>query len=150
VKTATPAERAFWDASGVVLLCAHQPSTAKARQIRAQTGSMAVWWGTLVEVRSALQRVHREGGLAPADLATSLRRLSAMSDAALEVAPTEAVRTLALSALERHDLRAADALQLAAALVLCRERPRGRTFVCFDRKLAIAADLTGFTVLPAQ
>lgn len=70
-----------------------------------------------------------------------------MADAALEVAPNEVVRTLAEAALERFDLRAADSLQLAAALVLCRERPRGRTFVCFDQKLATAADLAGFTVL---
>ena len=33
-------------------------------------------------------------------------------------------------------------------LVLCRERPRGRTFVCFDKKLASAAVAAGFTVLP--
>jgi predicted nucleic acid-binding protein len=67
-----------------------------------------------------------------------------------EIEPTEEVRTLAESALEKHDLRAADALQLAAALVFCHERPRGRWFVCFDRRLAAAADIEGFTVLPQR
>lgn len=94
MKTATPAERAFWDSSGIVLLCANQRSTSAARRIRAQTGSMATWWGTPVEVQSALQ--------------------------------------------------------LAAALVLCHEHPRNRAFVCFDAKLASAADAAGFMVLPAR
>lgn len=150
MKTATPAERAFWDSSGLVLLCANQRSTAEARRIRTQTGAMAIWWGTPVEVQSALQRLHRERLLSAAELAASLRRLVAMSEAALEVAPSESVRALAASALEQHDLRAADALQLAAALVLCREHPRGRAFVCFDAKLASAADAAGFTVLPPR
>jgi predicted nucleic acid-binding protein len=110
---------------------------------------MGIWWGTPVEVQSALQRLRREELLSSADLSTSLRRLSAMSEAAVEVTPSEPVRALAGSALERYDLRAADALQLAAALVLCREHPRGKVFVCFDAKLARAADAAGFTVLPS-
>lgn len=150
MKTATPAERAFWDSSGLVLLCANQRSTAAARRIRVQTGSMAIWWGTPVEVQSALQRLQREGFLSPTELLTARKRLSAMSEAALEVMPTELVRALASSALEQYDLRAADALQLAAALVLCHEQPRNRAFVCFDAKLASAADAAGFTVLPAR
>jgi uncharacterized protein len=149
VKTATPAERAFWDSSGVVLLCANQRSTATARRIRARTGPTAMWWGTPLEVTSALQRLHRERFLSSAELSASLQRLSAVSEASLEVAPTESVRVLAATVLERHDLRAADALQLAAALVLCREHPRGRAFVCFDAKLAGAADAEGFTVHPS-
>jgi predicted nucleic acid-binding protein len=150
VKTATPAERAFWDSSGLVLLCAHQRSTAAARRIRARTGPTAIWWGTPVEVQSALQRLRREGLLSPAELSTSLERLAAVSEASLEVAPTEAVRVLAASVLHQYDLRAADALQLAASLVLCREHSRGRAFVCFDVKLATAAEAAGFTVHPSK
>ncbi|MDQ7843436.1 MAG: hypothetical protein QN141_11835 [Armatimonadota bacterium] len=37
--------------------------------------------------------------------------------------------------------------QLAAALVWCRERPRGRSFVCLDRALALAAGTLGFAVV---
>ncbi len=100
MKTATPAERAFWDSSGIVLLCANQRSTSAARRIRVQTGSMAIWWGTPVEVQSALQRLQREGFLSPAELVIARKRLSTMSEAALEVMPTELVRALASSALE--------------------------------------------------
>lgn len=148
MSSARTAERAFWDSSGIVLLCADQPSSGAARRIRARIGHMAIWWETPIEVRSALWRLHREGELAEAALARSLKRLSAIARASLEVAPVEAVRLIAASVVERHDLRAADALQLAAALLLCSEQPRNRPFVCFDARLSAAADVAGFAVLP--
>ena len=43
-------------------------------------------------------------------------------------------------------LRAADAFQLAAALVWCKERPNRRLFVSFDNALADAAEAEGFDV----
>lgn len=148
MKTETLAEAAFWDSSGVVLLCVHQPSSAVARRIRAQRPRMAFWWGMPLEVRSACRRLVHEGLLPAGSLAAVYRKLGLLSDAGIEVVPSEEVRALAAEAIDRHELRAADAMQLAAALVLCRERPRGRAFVCFDKKLAAAADLMGFTVLP--
>lgn len=48
-----------------------------------------------------------------------------------------------------HDLRAADALQLAAALVACDEQPSLLPFVTLDRRLAEAARREGFRVLPS-
>jgi hypothetical protein len=45
-------------------------------------------------------------------------------------------------------LRALDSFQLAAALVWCKEMPRGRQFVCCDVRLAEAATKAGFDVLP--
>ncbi|MBK9266049.1 MAG: hypothetical protein IPM54_40475 [Polyangiaceae bacterium] len=100
-------------------------------------------------MQSALQRLHREQALSSAELSAAQTRLAAMSEAALEVIPTELVRSIASSLLAQHGLRAADALQLAAALVLCHEQPRNRAFVCFDAKLSSAAVAAGFTVLPA-
>jgi hypothetical protein len=109
---------------------------------------MAFWWGMPLEVRSACRRLVSAGLLPEGNLAVVYRKLGLLADAGVEVVPSEEVRALAADAIERHDLRAADAMQLAAALVLCRERPRGRSFVCFDKKLATAADILGFTVLP--
>lgn len=45
-------------------------------------------------------------------------------------------------------MRAADAAQLAAALVWCRERPKQRPLVCFDERLRAAATAVGFSVRP--
>jgi predicted nucleic acid-binding protein len=64
-----------------------------------------------------------------------------------EIQPTERVRDLAERRLERYELRAADALQLAAALVWCRERPRGRSFLCRDLRLNEAARGEGFSIV---
>lgn len=44
-------------------------------------------------------------------------------------------------------LRSADAFQLAAALVWCANRPRNRTFITMDDKLALAAEEAGFSLL---
>jgi len=149
MRIATAADIAFWDSSGVVLLCTEQRETANARRLRERFRRMALWWGTPVEVRSAFRRLLRDGALTGPDVAAADRRLDRLGDLASEIEPTEEVRALASSLLDRHELRAADALQLAAALVLCRERPRARAFVCYDKKLRVAAETAGFTVLPA-
>jgi hypothetical protein len=51
--------------------------------------------------------------------------------------------------LRAHPLRAADALQLAAALMWCDEAPTGETLVCLDDRLRDAARREGFAILPA-
>lgn len=61
----------------------------------------------------------------------------------------EELATIALRLLASHPLRAADALQLAAALVWARGQPGGHEIVCLDDRLASAALLEGFTVLPS-
>jgi predicted nucleic acid-binding protein len=149
VPSATKAEAAFWDTSGVVLLCTHQTAAGQARRIAQRCRRLVLWWGAPVEARSAFLRLVREGILSPTELADAAKRLATLKRVASEMEPTEEIRTIAESVLDKHDLRAADAFQLAAALVLCHEKPRGRWFVCFDRRLAAAADVSGFTVLPA-
>jgi hypothetical protein len=41
-------------------------------------------------------------------------------------------------------MRAADALQLAAALIVVDDRPTGHEFVCCDTRLAAAAGRKGY------
>ena len=47
-----------------------------------------------------------------------------------------------------HPLRSADAEQLAAALLACREAPEQCAFHCADRRLLQAAEKEGFLVRP--
>ena len=63
------------------------------------------------------------------------------------VAPTDDLRRRAGRLVASHPLRAADALQLAAAQVWCNHRSRGRHFVCWDGSLCDAAQAEGFTVV---
>jgi hypothetical protein len=65
-----------------------------------------------------------------------------------EILRTEKVRSLAEEMPDTHGVRAADALQLAAALVWCRERPKQHPFACFDADPRTAATALGFSVRP--
>ena len=57
---------------------------------------------------------------------------------------SEALRAKATELVVRYDLRAADALQLAAALAWCEDLPQDRVFLTADQKLQEAASQSGF------
>lgn len=137
---------AFWDTSALVLLCCRQAASAEARLLARQYGRIVVWWGTRVEACSALTRLRREGALSESGFSQAMTRLSGLSRRWSELLPAESVREEAENLLLRYELRAADALQLGAALVWCRGRARGHVFVCFDRRLGEAAASSGFDV----
>lgn len=138
----------FWDSSAIVSLCCPQPASVSGRKLLVELRKMVVWWGTPAEARSAFARLVREGDLTAAQRATAIRLLNQLRSSWDEMLPSERVRALAEGLPDEYGVRAADALQLAAALVWCRERPRRRPFVCFDEKLARAAAEAGFTVRP--
>jgi len=108
--------------------------------------NVVAWWATAVEGRGAFVRLQGEGLLSEAAFRVSCERLSALLSTAKEILPSDNVREIALQQIEFFPLRAGDSLQLAAALVWCGERPRGRWFVCDDRRLAAAAAAVGFEV----
>jgi uncharacterized protein len=139
-------ETASWDTSAVLPLCCYQATSADARFLARRYGRMMVWWGTRVEAYGALARLRREGALSENGFRQTRARLSVLSRAWLELLPVESVRHEAEELLTRYNLRAADALQLAAALVWCERRPQRRIFVCFDTRLSEAASHIGFEV----
>ncbi len=67
-----------------------------------------------------------------------------------EVLPSENLRRRAERLLAVHPLRAADALQLAAALLWARGATNEHAFVCFDERLRQAAVREGFSLLPDE
>jgi hypothetical protein len=77
---------------------------------------------------------------------SAIARLTELRQRWIEVQPTEVLRDLAEVLLQRHPLRAADAMQLAAALIWAKQLPRKRVFVCLDSRLAEAASKEGFSV----
>ncbi|HWS92776.1 MAG TPA: hypothetical protein VN306_09870, partial [Mycobacterium sp.] len=94
-----------------------------------------------------LARLRREGALTAKQADAARLRLEMLGRSWREVQPTSEVRDLAAAQLQRHDLRAGDALQLAAALVWCHGRPARRAFLCRDLRLARAAAEAGFDVI---
>ena len=141
----TPAP-AFWDSSALVLLTCQQSLSAKARAAHRIHFRLHVWWGTRIECHSALRRLAREGDLTGKEEPQAFSSLGKLAGQWVEILPTEEIRQQAERLLSLHLLRAADALQLAAAQVWCNGFPKGRQFVCADKNLSEAATKEGFTV----
>jgi predicted nucleic acid-binding protein len=131
----------------VPLVC-RESESARARGWLRSDPVVVVWCLAATEVVSALARKRREGALSAARFAEAKRRLAGLEGAWSEVAAVDSVRARARRLLEVHALAAADALQLAAALVLVEERPTGVGFVSFDERLRDAAAREGFEMLP--
>lgn len=140
----------FWDSSAVIPLVVTEPASGPMRKLLQEDGVPTVWWGSLVECWSALERRASERRLDARGQRLAGRLLHTMSEAWHEVQPGAVLRDRALRLLSSHDLRAADSLQLAAALVWAQERPKGRVFVSLDSRLSEAALREGFTVLPER
>ena len=140
----------FWDSSALIPLLIDEPRSRTIRSVAEDDGSLAAWWSSPVECASAFARLRREGGLTieeEEDLRVSLARLAGEWT---EIEPTAKVRRVAGRILFVHPLRAADSLQLAAALVWSGRDGTGHEFVCLDGRLRLAARKEGFTVLPVE
>ena len=74
------------------------------------------------------------------------RRTERLFAAVSQVVALEHVCERAIRLLDLHDLRAADALQLASALIASGERPQSVPFTTLDQRLANAARAEGFPV----
>src|SRR5437762_13154535 len=106
-----------------------------------------VWWESPVEVHSAIARLHRSGNLKDVEKQGALSRLDLLSRGWREILPVDHVRDLAQRLLDTHALRAADSLQLAAALTLCQQRPARRDFICADPLSSNAATAAVFIIV---
>jgi predicted nucleic acid-binding protein len=138
----------FWDSSAIIPLCLKESTSGTVKGLLKSEEDMVVWWTTRIECLSALSRRQREKALSSGDSLKAKAILSALVEAWAEVQPTEIIRQRAERLLSIHPLRAADALQLAAALVWAQENPRGLGLVCLDHNLREAALREGFSVLP--
>lgn len=137
----------FWDASALVPLVVAQPSTSSMVALLQEDAAGTTWWATPVECTSALARLEREGSMSARDVSTAVARLETLMGAFDQVLAVEAVRVTAQRLLRSHPLRAADALQLAAAITASAGEARSLPFVCLDARLSDAARREGFVVL---
>lgn len=137
----------FWDTSAVVPLILEEPASGACRRLLRADPRMAVWTFTRTELVSAVRRRERAGEITAQEATAALRRVEARAGRWAEVTAMEDVRQRAERLLAVHALRAADALQLGAALALFDDRARGRVFVTRDAGLAGAAGREGFSVV---
>jgi predicted nucleic acid-binding protein len=137
----------FWDSSALVPLMVRQSESRRIAELYRSDTSVLAFWATRVECCSAIARLERRQELAHAGTQEALHRLDQLARTWHEVQPSEPQRETARRLLRTHDLRAADALQLAAAFTAAEQRPSTLEFVCLDDRLATAAEREGFPVL---
>jgi predicted nucleic acid-binding protein len=138
----------FWDSSALVPLLLPEDRSALLTSLLADDKETTIWWTTPLECQSAVYRRHRESPLPAASLSGATERLRALVELADTVAPTDELRRRAGRLVSVHPLRAADALQLAAALLWCEEQPHTEVFISLDGRLRDAARNEGFDVKP--
>jgi hypothetical protein len=137
----------FWDASAVVPLVVAEPPRDALLALLDADPDMLVWWGTPVECASAIARRERDGALPLGDATAALDRLKRLGRSWHEVLPADPLRSVALRLLRVHPLRAADSLQLAAAIVAAEHEPGTLEFVSLDDRLNEAASREGFRLV---
>jgi len=137
----------FWDASAIIPLLADEPSREGLLAILEDDPQVIAWWGTSVEIASALARREREQRVTAAEVEAALGAARELRDGWHEIVPSDAIRRTAERLLRAHPLRAADSLQLAAALIAADHDPTTLDLVCLDARLTAAARREGFRVL---
>ena len=138
----------YWDASALVPLVVAEPASKAFRSRLAEDGHIVTWAWTRTEIVSAIERRTREGLLSRPQRREVLERFAAFAESWDEVTEILAVRTRASALLARHPLRAADAGQLGAALLVQEQMAEPLPFVCLDGRLAYAAELESLRVIP--
>jgi predicted nucleic acid-binding protein len=137
----------FWDASAIVPLLMMEPTTGALQGLAAADPVMLVWWATEVECASAITRLEREGAFDVAALDEAFDRLKRLAAGWHEIDASDGIREAAVRFLRVHPLRAADALQLAAAFVAAERRPSTLELITLDDRLAASARKEGFVVI---
>jgi len=133
----------FWDSSVLVPLVTDEPMTDALTTLFADDSDILVSFITPTEVTAAMWR--------KAGVNDDLRQRSEKRYAVLErhwavTTEYETALTESLRVVQRHRLRAGDAIQLACAILAAPDR--AVAFVTLDGDLRDAARQEGFTVLP--
>lgn len=139
----------FWDASAIIPLLAEEPARERLLNLLDEDSQILAWWGTLVEIASAVARREREGIINAEEVGAVLGVARRLAESWHEIVPSDSVRRTAERLLRAHPLRAADSLQLAAAVIAADHDSTSLEFVCLDARLASAARREGFSVLGA-
>lgn len=128
-------------------LLVREKTTRSVQRVYTEDHDLLVWWATETECVSALTRRERSRDLSERGLNCALQRLDALKGAWDEMEPVPAIRNMARRILRTHDVRAGDALQLAAAITASEGRPETLEFITLDGRLVDAARREGLAVV---
>jgi hypothetical protein len=129
----------FLDASALVKRYVREPGSDRIHALIRRRAELLLSRISAVEVPAGLWKRCRAGDMAVSEA----RRLTTSFESDLLqiniVEPRPATLALAAALVERHPLRAYDAVQLASGLRWARETGIALTFVCADVRLATVA-----------
>jgi len=140
----------YLDTSALIKRYIEEEGTAQVIALTKDGGSaqVIILDIALLESRSAVRRREREGDISDSDADRILKQIEEDASSSFLLQPsTSAVMEEAARLIDRHPLRAYDALQLAGCLVARRGARGPLTFVCADVRLCETASLEGLTVL---
>jgi predicted nucleic acid-binding protein len=132
----------YFDASALVKRYVREKGSVKVRRLIA-SDTPATSRLSEVEVAAALERRSREGSFSRTECDRALAALAIDLRAIVVVELTPDISARARTLLERHPLRAGDAIQLASCLYLQEQLAEPIAMVGFDDRLATAARLEG-------
>ncbi len=138
----------FWDSSALAPAVVEEKRSGRIRDLGSEDEERVVWSLSEVEITSALWRQRRANHLTEDARDAAQRQIDIVLANAVIVTDLSAVVHRARRLLATHNLRAADAMQLGAALLACADDPARLPFVTLDDRLAEAARREGFTVFP--
>jgi len=140
----------FWDASALIPIFIKEAATPEVQSWHAADPGITTWMMTRIEVLSAVARRKRERPELAVLWNRAIRDVHEVASRWIEISDVIAARLHAERIIMDHPLRAADALQLGAALVAADGDPQSLELVTLDRRLAEAARHEGFPVLGVQ
>ncbi|MBI2965029.1 MAG: type II toxin-antitoxin system VapC family toxin [Chloroflexi bacterium] len=135
----------YFDASALVKRCVREPGSQSIRQLM-DSGPRATSRLSEVEVVSGIARLVRSGALSTPERDHAIATLDGTLPAMLVVELTSNITLRARALLERHRIRAGDAIQLASCLDLQDRLGQPVTMVSFDTRLTDSAAAEGLSL----
>lgn len=138
---------AFWDTSALIPVFFKEDSSKILSNLFVERVENVIWDLTPIEIFSALCRRQRQKEISTEEFDRAWRAWQLIESKVYQVRSYESVKDRAVRILRIHPLKAADAMQLAAALVSTKEISQGHYFFTLDRSLCEAANKEGFSVI---
>jgi len=136
----------YLDTSALVKLYVEEPGSQAVRALLERARVISTSWVAYVEMRAGLARKLRQGELREEEYKNILSDFEKDWKDYFVIEVSESVAKLGGELVEKHPLRALDALHLASALFI-RERVRSDVFFSsFDGRLNEAAKAEGLAV----
>jgi len=140
----------YLDTSALVKLYVREPGTERMLRLAADANAhrFAILSLARAELYSAVRRRERAGDIDGVLVTQLLNRFeSHLKTRFLRQSVSDLVLDLACALIDRHPLRAYDALQVAGCLILRSAAPDPPVFVCADRQLLEVAETESLTGL---